>query len=239
MLLEVKDLKVNYGKAEAVKGVSLNVNEGEVVSIVGANGAGKTTILRTISGLNKCVSGEIWYNGKKISNTPPHNIVKMGIAHIPAGRQIFGPMTVLDNLKIGAYLRRDKAQIARDLENVYKHFPILKERSSQLGGSMSGGQQQMLAVGRAMMAGPKLMLMDEPSIGLSPILVAEIGKIIVDIHSEGLSILLVEQNARMALKLSNRAYVLQVGSIVLEGKGSDLLNDEQVKKAYLGIKKEN
>ena len=237
MLLEVKDLKVNYGKAEAVKGVSLNLDQGEVVSIVGANGAGKTTILRTISGLVRSVSGEIWYDGKNITKTPSHTIVKMGIAHIPAGRQIFAPMTVLDNLKIGAYLRRDRAQIARDLENVYVHFPILKERSKQLGGSMSGGQQQMLAVARGLMASPKLMLMDEPSIGLSPILVAEIGKIIKDLHAEGLSILLVEQNARMALKLSNRAYVIQVGKMVLEGKGSDLLNDEQVKHAYLGIKK--
>jgi branched-chain amino acid transport system ATP-binding protein len=237
MLLEVKDLKVNYGKAEAVKGVSLNLNQGEVVSIVGANGSGKTTILRTISGLVRAVSGEIWYDGKNITKTPSHTIVKMGIAHIPAGRQIFAPMTVLDNLKIGAYLRRDRVQIARDLENVYTHFPILKERSKQLGGSMSGGQQQMLAVARGLMASPKLMIMDEPSIGLSPILVAEIGKIIQDLHAEGLSILLVEQNARMALRLSNRAYVLQVGRIVLEGKGSDLLNDEQVKQAYLGIKK--
>jgi branched-chain amino acid transport system ATP-binding protein len=237
MILEIKDLKVHYGKAEAVKGVSLHVNEGEIVSIVGANGAGKTTILRTISALVKATSGEIWFTGKKISVMPPHKIVQMGMGHIPAGRQIFAPMTVLDNLKVGAYLRNDRAQIARDLETVYEHFPRLKERSSQLGGSLSGGEQQMLAVARALMTGPKMLLMDEPSIGLSPIMVAEIGKVVVDINKLGIPILLVEQNARMALKLAKRAYVLQVGAIVLEGSSAELMNNEMVKHAYLGIKK--
>jgi branched-chain amino acid transport system ATP-binding protein len=237
MILEIKDLKVHYGKAEAVKGVSLHVNEGEIVSIVGANGAGKTTILRTISALVKATSGEIWFTGKKIIVMPPHKIVQMGMGHIPAGRQIFAPMTVLDNLKVGAYLRNDRAQIARDLETVYEHFPRLKERSSQLGGSLSGGEQQMLAVARALMTGPKMLLMDEPSIGLSPIMVAEIGKVVVDINKLGIPILLVEQNARMALKLAKRAYVLQVGAIVLEGSSAELMNNEMVKHAYLGIKK--
>lgn len=234
MLLEVKDLVVQYGKAEALKGVSLSVNEGEVVSIVGANGAGKTTLLRTISGLINPDSGEIRLAGKKISGMSPHRIVKMRVAHIPAGRQVFAPMSVLDNLKVGAYLRKDKEQVSGDLANIYKHFPILKRRYNQAGGSLSGGEQQMLAVGRALMAAPRLLLMDEPSIGLSPILVAEVASIIRDINKQGISILLVEQNARMALKLANRAYILQVGCITLEGKSDELINNEEIIKAYLG-----
>jgi branched-chain amino acid transport system ATP-binding protein len=234
MLLEIKDLKVQYGKAKAVEGVSLNVQEGEVVSIVGANGAGKTTIIRTISGLKRPVSGEIYYQNKRIDRMQPHDIVKIGIAQIPAGRMIFGPMSVLDNLKTGAYLRKDRDGIAKDLENIYEHFPILKERQNQPGGQLSGGQQQMLAIARALMAKPKLMLMDEPSVGLSPILVAEVSNIIRDINKQGISILLVEQNCRMALKLSSRAYILELGSIALSGESSQLLNDDRVKKLYLG-----
>jgi branched-chain amino acid transport system ATP-binding protein len=234
MLLEIEDLRVSYGKAEALKDVCLNVNEGELVSIVGANGAGKTTMLRTISGLKKPTSGEIWFQGKRIDEMPPHDIVKRGIAQIPAGRMIFASMTVLDNLKIGAYLRKDKKKIAQDLEMIYKHFPILKERHAQLGGQLSGGEQQMLAIARCLMASPKLLLMDEPSIGLSPLLVAEVGNIIKNINQEGISIVLVEQNARMALKLAQRAYVLELGEVTLEGYAEELANDERVKKAYFG-----
>ena len=234
MLLEIKDLRVNYGKAKALEGISLNINEGEVVSIVGANGAGKTTVLRTISGLQKPTSGEIWFQGKRIDGMPAHDIVKIGIAQIPAGRMIFTPMTVLDNLKIGAYLRKDKKQIGQDLDTIYRHFPILKERHAQLGGQLSGGEQQMLAIARALMAGPKLLLMDEPSMGLSPLLVAEVSNIIRDINQDGISIFLVEQNARMALKLAKRAYILEVGTIVLEGDAKELSKNELVKKAYLG-----
>lgn len=236
MLLEIKDLKVDYGKAKALESVSLNVDEGEIVSIIGANGCGKTTLLRTISGLKKPTSGEIWFQGKRIDDMPPHNIVKIGIAQIPAGRMIFAPMTVLDNLKIGALLRKDKQKIGQDLDIMYEHFPILKERRAQLGGQLSGGEQQMLAVARALMAGPKLLLMDEPSMGLSPLLVVEVSNIIRDINQEGkgISILLVEQNARMALKLAKRAYVLELGRVVLEGDAKELANDERMKKYYLG-----
>ncbi len=234
MLLETKDLKVHYGKAEALKGVSLQVDEGEVVSIIGANGAGKTTVLRTISGLKRPTSGEIRFQGKRIDGKPAHQVTKLGIAHIPAGRMVFAPMTVLDNLKTGAHLQKDKSQVARGLDTVYHHFPVLKHRSGQLAGSLSGGEQQMLAVGRALMATPKLLLMDEPSIGLSPMLVAEISRIISAINQAGISIILVEQNARVALRLAKRAYVLQVGSIALEGDASELINNELVKKAYLG-----
>jgi branched-chain amino acid transport system ATP-binding protein len=233
-LLEINNLRVHYGKAEAVSGVSLKVNEGEVVSIIGANGAGKTTILRAISGLKKPTSGEIIFRGNHIEGKPGHAIVKMGIVHIPAGRQIFAPMTVLDNLKVGAYLRTDKDEMEKDFERVYRHFPILRKRSNQLAGSMSGGEQQMLAVGRALMTSPKLLLMDEPSIGLSPILVAEISKIIKDINKEGMTIVLVEQNARVALKISNRAYALEVGSVVLQGPSCELIDNSLVKRCYLG-----
>ena len=233
-LLEIRDLKVQYGKARAVEGVSLNVGEGEIVAIIGANGAGKTTILRTISGLVKLTSGEIWFQNKRIDRLPGHDIVKLGISQIPAARMIFAPMTVLDNLKMGASLRKDKEKVKQDLEKVYSYFPILKERSSQLGGQLSGGQQQMLAIGRALMAAPKLLLMDEPSTGLSPILVNEIGTIIKEINRVGLSILLVEQNCRLALKLAKRAYILEIGSIALENDSDVLACDERVKKCYLG-----
>lgn len=234
MLFEIKDLKIQYGKAQAVKGVSLNVQEGEVVSIVGANGAGKSTIIRTISGLKKPVSGEIRFQGKRIDGLPAHEMVKMGIVQIPAGRLIVPNMTVIDNLKMGAYLRKDRDKINKDLENIFIHFPILKERRNQLGGQMSGGEQQMLAVARALMADPKLLLMDEPSIGLSPIFVAEVGKIIRDINQTGISILLVEQNCRLALKLASRAYILELGLIALEGEAGKLLADDRIQKHYLG-----
>lgn len=234
MLLEVKDLKVEYGKAKAVDGVSLNINEGEIVCIVGANGAGKTTIIRTISGLKKPTAGEIIFQGKRIDGMPAHEIVKAGIVQIPAGRMIFAPMTVLDNLKIGSFLRKDRQKISEDLTTMFRHFPILKERESQKGGKLSGGEQQMLAVARALMASPKLLLMDEPSMGLSPILVAEVANIISDINKNGISILLVEQNCRMALRLANRAYVLELGRIALEGDAKELANDDRVKEHYLG-----
>ena len=234
MLLEIKNLTVYYDKAIAVEDVSLNVDEGEIISIVGANGAGKTTVIRTISGLKKPTSGEIWFQGKRIDEMPQYDIVKLGISQIPAGRQIFTTMSVLDNLKVGAYLRKDQDGIKKDLKGIYQHFPILEERHAQMGGQLSGGQQQMLAVARALMASPKLLLMDEPSIGLSPILVAEVGKIIKDINSRGISILLVEQNARMALKLASRAYILETGKIALKGNCEDLINDEEVKRCYLG-----
>jgi len=234
MLLEIEDLEVHYGKAETLKAISLQVDEGEVVSIIGANGAGKTTVLRTISGLKKPTSGEIRFQGKRIDGKPAHEVTRLGIAHIPAGRMVFAPMTVLDNLKTGAHLQKDKLQVARDLDTVYHHFPVLKDRSKQLAGSLSGGEQQMLAVGRALMADPKLLLMDEPSIGLSPMLVAEISRIISAINEAGISIILVEQNARVALRLAKRAYVLQLGTIVLEGDAGELMNNDLVKKAYLG-----
>jgi branched-chain amino acid transport system ATP-binding protein len=234
MLLEVKNLCIKYGQAVAVKDVSLDIGEGEVVSILGANGAGKTSTIRAISGLKKPVSGEVWFAGRRIDRLPAHQIARLGVVQVPAGRQIFGPMSVLDNLKIGACQRRDKSKVKQDLEAMFEHFPRLKERQSQLGGSLSGGEQQMLAVARALMSSPKLILMDEPSIGLSPLMVAEIGRIITDINQRGLSILLVEQNCRMALKLSARAYVMELGRVSLSGACDVLANDEQVQKCYLG-----
>ena len=235
MLLEIKDLRVHYGKAEALKGISLSVDEGAIVALIGANGAGKTTTLRTMSGLKVPTSGEIWFQGKRIDGMPAHEIVKLGIGHIPEGSMVLAPMTVLDNLKMGAYLRKDKHQIARDLDIMYERFPVLKERHKQLAGSLSGGEQQMLAIARALMTSPKLLLMDEPSMGLSPILVEEVGNIIRNINEGGIGIILVEQNARMALGLANKAYILEVGSITLEGDAKEIANDERVKKAYLGV----
>lgn len=235
MLLEVKDLKVVYEKATAVHGVSLNVDEGEVVAIVGANGASKTTILRTISGLKKAATGEIWFRGKRIDHMPAYTIVKAGIAQIPAERQIFADMSVLDNIKIGAYLRRDTQEIKHDIEYTYEHFPRLREKSSFRAGNLSGGEQQMLAIARALMARPKLLLMDEPSIGLSPIMVMEVSRIIENIKNTlDISILLVEQNCRLALKLSNRAYILELGRIALQGPSCELGDNELVRKCYLG-----
>jgi branched-chain amino acid transport system ATP-binding protein len=234
MLLEVRDVSVRYAGAVVLNGVSLNVNEGEIVTIIGSNGAGKTTILRTISGLKRPATGEIIFQGKKIEKTLAQNIVKMGIGHVPEGRDLFPGMPVVDNLKLGAYLQRDKNQIAQNLEKVFRTFPVLKARKNQHAGTLSGGEQQMLAIARALMGGPFLLLLDEPSTGLAPIVVREIGKIVREINRSGTSVLLVEQNARLALKLAHRGYVLETGSVVLQGKSEDLIVDERVKKAYLG-----
>lgn len=235
MLFEVKDLIVHYGKAEALKGISLTVSKGEVVALIGANGAGKSTTLRTISGLNVPLSGEIWFKGKRIDRKPPHKRSKLGIAHIPEGRRVFGALTVRNNLEIGAYVRRDRKGVADQIEEVYKVFPVLKARSAQQAGTLSGGEQQMLATGRGLMSKPGLILMDEPSLGLSPIIVRDVARTIQAISQSGTSILLVEQNALLALRLASRAYVLEVGKIVLEGKSQELLSDDGVKEAYLGM----
>lgn len=234
MLLEVKNIRVLYEKVEAVRGISLGAEEGTVISLIGANGAGKTTTLKAISGLKRLTSGEIWFQGRRIDGMPPHAIVKLGIAHVPEGRRLFGLMTVKDNLAMGAFLQKDKGEIERNLEVVIRHFPILKTRQKQLARSLSGGEQQMLAIGRALMAKPTVLLLDEPSIGLAPLVVAEIARIIEDIKSAGLTIVLVEQNAHMALRLAEKGYVLETGKIVLEGDSKDLLHSEYVKKAYLG-----
>lgn len=234
MLLDIKKMRVHYEKVEAVKGVSLEVEEGMLITLIGANGAGKTTILRTISGLKQLTSGEIWFQDKRIDRMSPHHIVGLGIAHVPEGRRLFGLMTVRDNLRAGAFLQKDRGEIDRGIQEVFQHFPILKERQNQLAKTLSGGEQQMLAIGRALMAKPKVLLLDEPSLGLSPIMVAEIAKIIEDIKAAGLGILLVEQNASLALRLAERGYVLETGSIVLEGESEELVKNEHVKKAYLG-----
>ena len=234
MLLNVKDLRIFYKKAEAVKGVSFFVEEGTLVSIIGANGAGKTTILKTLSGLLRATSGEITFNGKRIDKTPVDQIVKMGIAQVPAGRKLFPQLSVLENLTAGAYTIKSHSEVNSLLEEVYKHFPRLKERLNQRAGSMSGGEQQMLAIGRALMCKPKLLVMDEPSLGLSPIMVQEIGNIIKTMKEAGKTILLVEQNANLGLKLADRTYVLELGKVVLEGKSADIINNPIVKRAYLG-----
>ena len=234
MLLDVKDLKVNYKKVEAVKGVSFFVDQGTLVSIIGANGAGKTTIMQTLSGLLRATSGEIWFDGQRIDKTPIDRIVKMGIAQVPAGRKLFPQLSVLENLQAGAYTIRNRREVNSLLEEVYQHFPRMKERLNQRAGSLSGGEQQMLAIGRALMCKPKLLVMDEPSLGLSPILVQEIGHIIQTMKERGRTILLVEQNANLALKLADRTYVLELGKVVLEGKSADIMNNPIVKKAYLG-----
>ena len=233
-LLEVKDLNVYYGVIQALKGISFHVNKGEVVALIGANGAGKTTTLHTLSGLIKAGSGEITYKGENIGKIQNHKIVRMGMAHVPEGRRVFAQMSVLQNLKLGAYTRKDKDEIAATLNEVYELFPRLAERKNQLAGTLSGGEQQMLAMGRALMSHPEIILMDEPSMGLSPILVNEIFKIIEDINQKGVTVLLVEQNAKKALSIAHRAYVLETGKIVKEGDANDLLNDESIKKAYLG-----
>jgi branched-chain amino acid transport system ATP-binding protein len=234
MLLEITDLRVRHGGAEALKGISLGVKEGEIVTIIGSNGAGKTTALRTISGLERPTTGQIRFQGKRLHEIPAQNIVKMGIGHVPQGRQLFPYMTVLENIKLGAYLRNDKNQIKTDLKRIFETFPVLKARRGQQAGTLSGGEQQMLAIARALMGNPSLLLMDEPSIGLAPLVVREIGKVAVEINNSGTSILLVEQNARLALKISHRGYVLETGNLVLQGKSKDLVSDERVKKAYLG-----
>ncbi len=233
-LLEIHDLEVYYGVIKAIKGVSFHVDEGEVIALIGANGAGKTTILHTITGLLSAENGSVNFAGTNISKLPAHKIVSMGMAHVPEGRRVFANLTVLQNLKMGAYTRKDKAEVEASLENVYNRFPRLKERQNQMAGTLSGGEQQMLAMGRALMSKPKILLMDEPSMGLSPIYVNEIFDIIQEVSNAGTTVLLVEQNAKKALAIADRAYVLETGKIVLEGKASDLLNNEDIKKAYLG-----
>lgn len=233
-MLEVNNIDVHYGVIQALKGVSLKVNEGEIVVLIGANGAGKTTTLRTISGLKAPTQGTILLNGVDITNTSAQERVKMGISHVPEGRRVFPALTVLENLELGAYLRKDRDGIAQDLEMVYEHFPILRERRKQLAGTLSGGEQQMLAIGRALMSRPKILFLDEPSMGLAPILVQEIFDIINNINKAGTTVLLVEQNANMALQIADRAYVMETGSIVLSGTGSELMKSEDIKKAYLG-----
>lgn len=231
-MLEVRNLDVSYGAVHAIHGVSLQVNDGEIVSLIGANGAGKTTILRAISGLKKADSGEIQFDGDDLRKTEPSKIINLKLAHVPEGRHIFPQMTVEENLEMGAFA--DTRDMDTTMAEVYERFPRLKERKKQLAGTLSGGEQQMLAVGRALMAKPRMILMDEPSMGLSPLLVKEIFSIIKEVNKKGITILLVEQNAKMALSISNRAYVLETGKISIEGDAKDLLNDERVKKAYLG-----
>ncbi len=234
MLFDIKDLKVSYGGAEALKGISLEVEEGEIVTLIGSNGAGKTTTLRTISGLERPTSGEIWFEGRRIDQISPQDIVRAGIIHVPQGRELFPFMSVSENLKLGAFLQRDRVKIKKDLGNLLEYFPRLKERSRQQAGTLSGGEQQMLAIACALMGDSRLLLLDEPSSGLSPIMVKEIGKIVFDINQRGTSILLVEQNARLALGLAHRGYVLETGAIVVQGSAKELLRSEHVKKAYLG-----
>ena len=231
-LLYIKDLKVSYGGIEAIKGISLNVEKGEIVTLIGANGAGKSTTLRAISGLVPLREGTITYDGQVISGQSPQKIVSEGIGMVPEGRRVFPNLTVLENLRVGAYLRKD--DLTPDIEHVYQMFPRLKERSWQMAGTLSGGEQQMLAVGRAMMMRPKLMMMDEPSLGLAPLVIRDIFKIIERLHEEGITILLVEQNANAALRIADSAYVLETGRITMQGTGKELLDNPQVKEAYLG-----
>jgi branched-chain amino acid transport system ATP-binding protein len=234
MLLSVKEIKTFYGKLEAVKGVSLEVDEGEIVTLLGANGAGKTTVLKAISGLKLPASGEVWFSGQRIDRVQATQIVRMGISHILEGQRVFRDMTVESNLTLGAFVRNDREGIKADLQEVYQHFPILKERKKQNAGSLSGGEQQMLAISRGLMSKPRLLLMDEPSIGLSPLVVNEIASIIRTINNQGISVFIVEQNAAIALRLADRGYVMETGKIVLGANRNELLNDERVKKAYLG-----
>ena len=233
-MLTIKDLHVHYGAIPALKGVSLEVADGELVSLIGANGAGKTTTLHTITGLLSPKKGSVIFEGKDITKVPAHKIVSLGIAHVPEGRRVFAELTVYENLKMGAYTRKDKDEIEKTLEMVYKRFPRLEERKNQLAGTLSGGEQQMLAMGRALMSHPKIIVMDEPSMGLSPILVNEIFDIIQEVSKGGTTVLLVEQNAKKALSIADRAYVLETGRIVLEGDAKVLMNDDSIKKAYLG-----
>jgi branched-chain amino acid transport system ATP-binding protein len=233
-MLEVNDLNVHYGAIHALKGISFHLDEGEIVALIGTNGAGKSTTLNTISGLLQPTEGSFSFKGEDATNTPPQDIVKMGIIQVPEGRKIFARMTVRENLEMGAYIFNDRDQIEADIERAYTQFPRLKERQKQLGGTLSGGEQQMLAMARALMSRPKLLLMDEPSMGLAPILVEQVFDIIREINDSGTTVLLVEQNAQMALSIADRGYVLETGKIVLSGKGSDLLMNPQVKEAYLG-----
>ena len=235
-MLEVKDLRTFHGrKIEALKGVSLKLNPGEIVTLIGANGAGKSTLLKSIAGLLTADSGEIWFEGQMIKHKPPHHVAALGIVYVPEGRRVFPRLTVLENLLMGAYLRRDRSSIAEDQERMMTLFPILRDRQGQMGATLSGGEQQMLAMARALMARPKVLMLDEPSMGLAPLMVEKIFSIIGEIHNQGMTILMVEQNAYKALGIAQRAYVLETGKIVLEGSGHALMNNEQVKQAYLGI----
>jgi branched-chain amino acid transport system ATP-binding protein len=234
MLLEIKELSVHYGRAEALKGITIGVAEGSIVTLLGANGAGKTTTLRTVSGLKRLTSGEIWYQDKRIDNLPPHEIVKRGISHVPEGRQLFYSLSAMQNLEMGAFLLKGRGEFKKKLDSIFEHFPALKERVKHKASDLSGGEQQMVAVARALMSNPRVLLMDEPSLGLSPIMVAEVAKIIKEINQTGVTIVLVEQNARMALKLANTAYVLEVGAVALQGDAKTVANDANVIKAYLG-----
>ena len=233
-MLEVKDLEVYYGMIQAIKGISFEVNKGEVIALIGANGAGKTTTLHTITGLLSPKKGSVMFEGKDITKIPAHKIVSMGMAHVPEGRRVFADLSVYENLKLGAYTRKDKENLNKDLESIYERFPRLAERKNQSAGTLSGGEQQMLAMGCALMSKPSIILMDEPSMGLSPILVNEIFDIIESISKSGTTVLLVEQNAKKALSIADRAYVLETGKIVTSGKASELLEDDSIKKAYLG-----
>ena len=237
MKLEIRDLCVSYGGIRALKGVSLSVDEGQIVTLIGANGAGKSTTLRAISGLQKVQSGSILYGGEELTSLPAKEIVRRGIIHVPEGRRVFPDMTVAENLKIGAFLRTDKAAIAQDMDYVYSLFPRLKERSWQLAGTLSGGEQQMLAVGRALMSRPKVLMMDEPSLGLAPLIVKDIFSIIRRVNQDGITVLLIEQNANAALRIADYGYVLETGTIALSGTGEELLKNESVREAYLGMKK--
>lgn len=233
-MLEIENLEVYYGAINAIKGISFSVEQGEIIALIGANGAGKTTTLHTITGLVPAKHGSVKLNGKDITKIPAHKIVSMGMAHVPEGRRVFAQLTVFENLMLGAYTRKDKAEITETLERVYDRFPRLKERHKQTAGTLSGGEQQMLAMGRALMSKPSIILMDEPSMGLSPLYVSEIFDIITEINKSGTTVLLVEQNAKKALSIANRAYVLETGTIALSGDAKELMDNEQVKKAYLG-----
>ena len=230
----IQNLRIYYGRVEALKGVSLEVDQGAIVTLIGANGAGKSTALRAISGLVRPASGEILFQGKRIDCLSPQDVVRGGIAHVPEGRRVFPFMTVRENLNMGAFRRKDKEEIKKNLEGIFEHFPILRERRNQRAGSLSGGEQQMLAIGRALMSQPTLLLLDEPSLGLAPLMVREVGRIIGEINQRKVGIILVEQNARMALRIAHKGYVLETGSIALQGLASDLIDNEHVKKAYLG-----
>ncbi len=233
-MLEIKNLNVHFGVIHALKGISLTINTGEIVTLIGANGAGKTTTLRTVSGLKKPTDGEILLEGKDITATSAQDRVKMGISQVPEGRRIFSAMTVLENLELGAYLRKDKSNISKDLKMIYERFPILANRKKQIAGTLSGGEQQMLSIGRALMSRPRILCLDEPSMGLAPLLVQEIFDIIKEINKSGTTVLLIEQNASMALQIANRAYVMETGTITLSGTGAELMQSDEIKKAYLG-----
>jgi len=234
-LLKIENISISYGKVKVVKSLSIEVRHGEIVAVIGSNGAGKSTLLRTISGFKSPSNGEIWFDNERIDSDLPQNIVRKGIAHILEGRKVFPQMTTIENLKMGAFLRNDKKEIKNDLERVFKHFPVLKERQKQRAGSLSGGERQMVALGRALMGKPKLLLLDEASLGLSPIMAQEMAEIVAEINREGVSIILVDQNARLALNYCHKGYVMEMGEIVLQGTPEELLDNEDVKKAYLGV----